>query len=118
MFATTGKSTRKSQESTDYVLEMAGIVAPTGFFDPAGLSRMKTVAQLKYSRESELKHGRVAMLAALGFPFAEEFHPWGRPVSTVITFLDGVFFSALPLCGLIGFLYSKLIDWTLPETDS
>merc|ERR1711998_238807 len=26
-------------------------------------------------REVEIKHGRVAMLAALGFPIAEQFHP-------------------------------------------
>jgi hypothetical protein len=74
MFATSGRKS-KSQEATEFILEMPGIVAPTGFFDPAGLSRMKTTAQLKYAREAELKHGRVAMLAALGFPFAEEFHP-------------------------------------------
>ena len=72
MFATSGRKS-KSQEATEFILEMPGIVAPTGFFDPAGLSRMKTTAQLKYAREAELKHGRVAMLAALGFPFAEEF---------------------------------------------
>ena len=74
MFAASGSTTKsKSQQATEYVLQMPGIVAPTGFFDPAGLSRMKTTAQLKYAREAELKHGRVAMLAALGFPFAEEF---------------------------------------------
>lgn len=76
MFAASGRKS-KSQEATEYVLEMPGILPPTGFFDPAGLSRMKTPAQLKYAREAELKHGRVAMLAALGFPFAEEFQPWG-----------------------------------------
>ena len=76
MFAASGsKSTSKSksQAATDFVLQMPGILAPTGFFDPAGLARMKTPAQLMYAREAELKHGRVAMLAALGFPFAEEF---------------------------------------------
>merc|ERR1711918_162252 len=29
----------------------------------------------KYFREAELKHARVAMLAAIGFPLAENFHP-------------------------------------------
>merc|ERR1712070_763140 len=28
-----------------------------------------------YYREAELKHSRVAMLAAFGFPVAEQFHP-------------------------------------------
>lgn len=74
MFAATGTKS-KSQQATDFVLQMPGIVAPTGFFDPAGLSRMKTPEQLRYAREAEIKHGRVAMLAALGFPFAEEFRP-------------------------------------------
>merc|ERR1712176_643270 len=29
----------------------------------------------RFYREVELKHGRVAMLASLGFPLAEQFHP-------------------------------------------
>ena len=28
-----------------------------------------------WAREAEVKHGRIAMLAALGFPLAETFHP-------------------------------------------
>merc|ERR1712070_618681 len=32
-------------------------------------------ARIMYYREAELKHGRVAMLAALGFVVAENFHP-------------------------------------------
>eukprot|EP00670_Eutreptiella_braarudii_P004488 CAMPEP_0174302440 /NCGR_PEP_ID=MMETSP0809-20121228/59625_1 /TAXON_ID=73025 ORGANISM="Eutreptiella gymnastica-like, Strain CCMP1594" /NCGR_SAMPLE_ID=MMETSP0809 /ASSEMBLY_ACC=CAM_ASM_000658 /LENGTH=783 /DNA_ID=CAMNT_0015408353 /DNA_START=24 /DNA_END=2375 /DNA_ORIENTATION=- len=76
MFAASGRKTQPtSQDSTDFVMQMPGILPPTGFFDPAGLSRMKTPDQLMYAREAELKHGRIAMLAALGFPFAEEFHP-------------------------------------------
>merc|ERR1719353_2885773 len=31
--------------------------------------------KVRFYREVELKHGRVAMLAALGFPIAEQFHP-------------------------------------------
>merc|ERR1711924_120446 len=34
-----------------------------------------TEKRAKYFRECELKHGRVAMLAAFGFPVAEHFHP-------------------------------------------
>jgi hypothetical protein len=59
MFAATG-SKSKSQLATEFVQQMPGILAPTGFFDPAGLSRMKTPEQLRYAREAELKHGRVA----------------------------------------------------------
>ena len=34
-----------------------------------------TEGKVRFYREVELKHGRVAMLAALGFPLAETFHP-------------------------------------------
>lgn len=60
------------------VKELAGITSFPGFFDPLGISTGKAEARIKYYREAELKHGRVAMLAALGFPLAEVFHPlWG-----------------------------------------
>ena len=42
-------------------------------FDPLDFSE-KASAQSPH-REAELKHGRVAMLAAFGFPIAEHFHP-------------------------------------------
>merc|ERR1712078_934524 len=53
----------------------AGISAPFGYFDPAGLGKKVSEQRAKYFRECELKHGRVAMLAAFGFPVAEHFHP-------------------------------------------
>ncbi|KAH8068695.1 chlorophyll A-B binding protein [Aureococcus anophagefferens] len=52
----------------------AGITGPFGFFDPP-LSAGKSEQRLKYFREAELKHARVAMLAAAGFLVAENFHP-------------------------------------------
>merc|ERR1711988_327993 len=52
-----------------------GLTEPTGFFDPLKLTKGKSEARLKYFREAEIKHGRVAMLAALGFLVGESFHP-------------------------------------------
>ena len=48
-----------------------GIAAPLGFFDPFALATDVTEAEFKKFRESELKHGRVAMLAFLGIVVAE-----------------------------------------------
>jgi len=64
----------------DYMLTLPGISEPTGFFDPAGFtdSPAFTVSEAKRFRESELTHGRVAMLAALGWVVAEEFHVRAR----------------------------------------
>jgi len=54
---------------------LAGVCAPLGFWDPANLSDGKTEGTVRFWRECEIKHGRVAMLAAIGFPLAEQFHP-------------------------------------------
>lgn len=45
---------------------LPGDLAPTGYFDPLGLSTGKDAATLKQWREAEIKHGRVCMLAAVG----------------------------------------------------
>ena len=63
------------QDSADFAVPMPGILSPTGFFDPAGLPRIKTSHQLVYAHDAQLEHGRIAMLAALGIPFAGAFHP-------------------------------------------
>ena len=55
---------------------LPGALPPTGFFDPLGISNGKTPAEIKKIREAELKHGRVAMLAALGILVGENFHPF------------------------------------------
>ncbi|KAJ1485350.1 chlorophyll a/b-binding protein domain-containing protein [Baffinella frigidus] len=41
-------------------------------FDPLGFA--SSVPKLRIYREAELKHGRLAMLAALGWPVAEQFN--------------------------------------------
>jgi hypothetical protein len=57
------------------VEDMSGVTAPLGFFDPFGYSKGANKGKILFYREVELKHGRVAMLAALGFLIAEQFHP-------------------------------------------
>jgi len=56
---------------------MAGAVAPLNYFDPLGFSTsaVTTPGKLLFYREVELKHGRVAMLAALGILVGEQYHP-------------------------------------------
>jgi hypothetical protein len=56
---------------------MPGVTEPLGFWDPLGFcsDEKLTEGKLKFYREVELKHGRVGMLAALGFVVGENFHP-------------------------------------------
>ncbi|CAE7823490.1 FCPF, partial [Symbiodinium sp. KB8] len=44
-----------------------GVQAPVGFWDPAGLSSDGSVENFKRRRATELKHGRIAMLATMGY---------------------------------------------------
>merc|ERR1719158_1787785 len=45
------------------------------YFDPLGLSTTANGRKVLFYREVELKHGRVAMLAALGILVGENYHP-------------------------------------------
>jgi len=71
--------------ASEFVQTLPGISAPLGFFDPAGFCAddagsilpqgEMTEGRVRFYREAEIKHCRVAMLAAVGFPLAEQFHP-------------------------------------------
>jgi len=57
------------------VKSMPGVSPPLGFFDPAGFTNGASESKIRFYREVELKHGRIAMLASLGFIVGEQFHP-------------------------------------------
>jgi len=68
-------STVKMQlAGTEYAKTLPA-AGPFGFFDPLGLTSELSPGQVRYFREVEVKHGRVAMLAAVGFLVGEQFHP-------------------------------------------
>jgi hypothetical protein len=54
---------------------LPGVSKPMGYFDPLGLARDKTEIGFNKIRESEIKHGRVAMLGSLGLLVEKYFHP-------------------------------------------
>ncbi|CAE8633402.1 unnamed protein product, partial [Polarella glacialis] len=57
------------------VSKQSGIQEPIGFFDPLGLSADNDEATFKRRRTVEIKHGRVAMFATMGYitPFYFKF---------------------------------------------
>ena len=58
------------------LLQLDGSMAGDVGFDPLGLSEIEAVGiDLYWLREAELKHGRVAMLAVVGFVWVEAFGP-------------------------------------------
>jgi len=74
------KLSKMEEDVLTIAKNMPGVTQPLGFFDPSGFCSDEeawgtTVGKLCFYREVELKHGRVAMLAALGFLVGENFHP-------------------------------------------
>jgi hypothetical protein len=50
---------------------LPGAIGPFGFFDPAGFTDGMELSEVKRFREAEVMHGRVAMMAVLGYIIGE-----------------------------------------------
>lgn len=50
---------------------LPGAIAPLGYFDPLGFCKGRDLDGVKRFREAEIMHGRVAMMATVGFLVAE-----------------------------------------------
>ena len=62
-----------------------GVIVPTGYFDPLNLATSE--AKFEKFRAAELKHGRVAMLAVIGY-VVPEFYRWGGEINFGLKFAD------------------------------
>lgn len=101
---------------------LPGSVSPMGNFDPLGLTTDMDLTEVKRYREAEVTHGRVAMLAVVGFLVAESFHPlFGGQISgPAIRHLDQVrnvapaFFEVLALAIGVSELWRATVGWKSP----
>jgi len=117
--------------SSEFAFGLPGALDPVGDFDPLNLAEDASLSDMKRFREAETAHGRVAMLAVIGFLVTEapfEFHPLfetsTRDIGPAIRHLDEVraiapgFFDILLL--VIGGieLNRAVVGWADPgETD-
>ena len=72
-FAPSASKARSSALSMADFSNELGVVAPTGFFDPANLTNGLDQATFDQYRTAELKHGRVCMLAVIGYIVPEVY---------------------------------------------
>jgi len=61
------KASSPAAQAAPFIETMVGALDPVGFFDPLGFAEKADEPTLKRYREAELTHGRVAMLATIGF---------------------------------------------------
>ena len=53
--------------SSDYAKTLYGIGPETGYWDPLALADLGTASTVDFFRAAEVKHGRIAMMACLGY---------------------------------------------------
>merc|ERR1712118_416490 len=104
------------------VRSMPGVTAPLGFFDPLNFCGDASEGKIKFYREAEIKHGRVAMLASVGFVVGESFHPmWGGniDVPSYIAFQETPLQSGLPAVAFLIAIHEVLSIFTFnPQGDA
>ncbi|CAB9515186.1 Chlorophyll a [Seminavis robusta] len=104
----------------DYALwGLPGAIAPLGFFDPIGFARQGTpLNDAKRLRESEIMHGRVAMVASVGFLAGEAtegpFHITG-PANDQLQQVPAPAFWFLTLSIAAAELYRAKKGWVEPK---
>mmetsp|Transcript_1474 Transcript_1474/g.3185 ORF Transcript_1474/g.3185 Transcript_1474/m.3185 type:complete len:239 (+) Transcript_1474:194-910(+) len=118
-------------DESKFAWGLPGSLDPAEDFDPLGFAENADLTQIKGYREAETTHGRVAMLAVIGFLVTEapvSFHPLfntaGRDIGPAIRHLDEVrvsspfFFEVLALVIGGAELSRSLIGWETPGNDS
>merc|ERR1719238_948350 len=61
-------------DESKFAWGLPGNIDPAGDFDPFGYADGASLATMKMYREAEVTHGRVAMVATLGFLVQEKVH--------------------------------------------
>ena len=87
-FAPARVSSRSSSLKMGYETA-TGVQAPVGFFDPLGLSSNIDQETFDYYRAAEIKHGRVAQLAVIGY-IVPEIYKFPGDIA------PGISFSSIP----------------------
>lgn len=110
-------------DSGEFCYGLPGVVSFPGPFDPFNFLEEANEETVRLWRESELVHGRVAMLATVGFLVQESYHPLfgGTVTGPAISHIPQIpqfFWFFLTLVIGICESYRIQISWVDPRTPS
>jgi len=114
MWVPAGAASATEMRAGPEILEGTGGPFPESFWDPAGLARGKSDEQLLHWRNVEVKHGRVSMLAVLGwFHVAAGWHPIGDAAARMRVSDDPLIaVSQLPIGGAFQVIFTIMcLEW-------
>lgn len=102
---------------------LPGALAPTGYFDPLGFAQAGiTLNEVKRNREAEVMHGRVAMLACVGYLAGEAIpaSPFGitGPANDQLQQMPWPAFSLLTFGIAAAEIRRAQIGWVEPDFGS
>lgn len=101
---------------------LPGVVAPTGFFDPLGFAQKGiSLNEVKRNREAEVMHGRVAMLATVGYLAGEAINgPFNivGPANDQLQQMPAPAFAFLTIAIAAAELKRANIGWVEPDFGS
>merc|ERR1719405_182990 len=113
-------------DQSKFAYGLPGTLDPVPDFDPAGLSETVSLEDIKLWREAEVTHGRISMLAVLGFLAQERAHflfvEPEKDIGPAIRHLDEVravnpaFFELLTFAIGCAELYRALNGWIAPTS--
>ena len=115
-------------DSSKFAYGLPGTLDPVPDFDPAGLSADVSLDDIKLWREAEVTHGRISMLAVVGFLTQENFHflfvEPDKDIGPAIRHLDEVravnpwFFEVLTFTIALAEARRSTVGWVNPAGDS
>lgn len=101
---------------------LPGALAPTGFFDPLGFARPGiSLNEIKRNREAEVMHGRVAMIASVGYLAGEAISgPFNivGPANDQLQQMPAPAFALLTVAIATAELNRARIGWVEPDLGS
>jgi len=101
---------QKQEYSADFdVTAQPGVTAPLGYFDPLGFCPLNNEVKYRKLRTSELKHGRVAMLASVGLVVQHYVRFPGDAFDQVPSGVMAPFDPIVGVLGMGGFVFTCLV---------
>merc|ERR1712194_724502 len=122
-FGKKAAATWAAAEPVPVIDTLVGALDPVGFFDPLDFAGKADENTLKRYREAELTHGRVAMLAAVGFLVGEQVEgssflfdaSISGPAITHLSQVPPVFWVLLTVTIGAAEQYRATVGWVEPE---